>query len=158
MLVGLTRNYRIRAGWFVALIYLFCVLAPAISYALPGEYAVPCLSDENLTPELVHVHGKASSLSVLQDGHAHRHSEGLMATNIQSDHNLVSTTVDEKSTNQNTPHSSDARCCGLMCVSAVPANLVDIVVPSAPKTIGDVGGYLKATDNAPATLYRPPIS
>jgi len=50
------------------------------------------------------------------------------------------------------------QCCGLMCVTALPATVVEIVKPSAPTALCEVEGYRKVTDNAPARLYRPPIS
>jgi hypothetical protein len=37
---------RLRAGWIVALVYLLCVLAPTLAFALPGSRAVtPCLTE-----------------------------------------------------------------------------------------------------------------
>jgi hypothetical protein len=45
-----------------------------------------------------------------------------------------------------------------MCVTALPAALIDIVKPSAPTALCEVEGYRKVTDNAPPRLYRPPIS
>ena len=59
-----------KAGWIVALVYLLCVMAPALSYALPGEHAVPCMSmgglmagamqmhDEAVQPTHVHLYGQ----------------------------------------------------------------------------------------------------
>ena len=41
MFVRLTRPMRAKAGWFVALLYLFCVLAPGVALAL-GD-AASCL-------------------------------------------------------------------------------------------------------------------
>ena len=41
MFVRLTRPVRAKAGWFVALLYLFCVLAPGVALAL-GD-AASCL-------------------------------------------------------------------------------------------------------------------
>ena len=41
MFVRLTRPARAKAGWFVALLYLFCVLAPGVALAL-GD-AASCL-------------------------------------------------------------------------------------------------------------------
>jgi hypothetical protein len=46
MLSRLSKTARLKAGFFVALAYLFCVLAPTISYALPGEHSFAiCLTD-----------------------------------------------------------------------------------------------------------------
>lgn len=45
MLIGLTKTQQLKAGWLVALAYLFCVLAPTLSFALPGGHATPyCLT------------------------------------------------------------------------------------------------------------------
>jgi hypothetical protein len=39
--------------------YLLCVLAPTISYALPGVHAKAlCLTDQNHVPGMVHVHSE----------------------------------------------------------------------------------------------------
>lgn len=40
MLVRLTRDQRKKAGWIVALVYLLCIMAPTLSYAMPGKQAV----------------------------------------------------------------------------------------------------------------------
>ena len=56
------------------------------------------------------------------------------------------------------PHSSDGQCCGLMCVTALPATLVDVAKPSVPKAVREAESYRKLTDNAPPQRYRPPIS
>jgi hypothetical protein len=41
MFVRLTRRKRVKAGWFAALLYLFCVLAPGV--ALAAGDAASCL-------------------------------------------------------------------------------------------------------------------
>ena len=48
MFVRLTRPVRAKAGWFVALLYLFCVLAPGVALAL-GD-AASCLMTELRRP------------------------------------------------------------------------------------------------------------
>lgn len=61
MFVGLTRTKRLRAGWIIALAYLFCVLAPTLSVALPGSHAIAyCLTDDDHTPGLLMCTVKAS--------------------------------------------------------------------------------------------------
>ena len=44
MFVRLTRPARAKAGWFIALLYLFCVIAPGVALAL-GD-AASCLMTE----------------------------------------------------------------------------------------------------------------
>lgn len=154
MLVRMTRTKRLRAGWLIALAYLFCVLAPTISYALPGVHTpAACLTDKNHVPGMVHVHSEPQRT---HDGHAHDHAgaQGFAA----GDHDSMSTTSNSKSIPQKAPHSSEGQCCGLMCVTAIPATVVDIVKPFAPTALCEVEGYRNVADNAPPRLYRPPIS
>jgi hypothetical protein len=148
-----------RAGWIVALIYLLCVLAPTISYALPGKHAVaPCLADENHVPGVVHWHNEMPTQHAHKDGHVHDHSGGHSHANADSDHDSMPIALNGNSVPEKAPHSSDGQCCGLMCVTALPATVIEIVKPFAPTALCEIEGYRKVTDNAPPRLYRPPIS
>ena len=155
MLVRLTRTRRLRAGWLIALAYLLCVLAPTISYALPGLHSpARCLTDENHVHGMVHVHSEPQHVHA--DGHTHDHdaAQGLAA----GDDDSMSMTSDSVSVPEKAKHSSDGQCCGLMCVIAIPASVGDIVKPAAPTAICEAEGYRNVADNAPSRLYRPPIS
>jgi hypothetical protein len=159
MLVRLTRAKRLRAGWIVTLAYLLCVLAPTISYALPGTHApAPCLTDDDHVPGMVHVHNEMPTKHVYKNGQVHEHAAAHSHASPDGDHHLVSMAMEGKSDPQKAPHSTDGQCCGLMCVTALPATLIDIVTPSAPMAVCEAEGYLKVTDNTPSRLYRPPIS
>lgn len=152
MLVRLTRTKRLRAGWLVALVYLLCVLGPTISFALPGSHALAhCFSESTLVPGMAHTHAEVSNAHVNRDG-VHDHSNGH--ARFDRDHDAVSTANPVPQA----PHSSDGQCCGLTCVSALPAALIDVVTPSAPLVPCEVESYREVTDNAPSRLYRPPIS
>jgi hypothetical protein len=154
MLTRLTRLKRLRAGWFVALIYLLCVLAPTLSFALPGSRAVtPCLTEA----AAVHMHTGAPVQRVRNDGHVHDHANVHSHANPGNDH-PISTALNDQSAPEKAPHSSGGQCCGLMCVTALPATLIDIVKPSAPTALCEVEGYRKVTDNGLSRHYRPPIS
>ncbi|WP_441242295.1 hypothetical protein [Tardiphaga sp. 768_D3_N2_1] len=157
MLVRLTRVQRLRAGWFVALTYLLCVLAPTISLALPGQPpAALCLTGESHMTGMVHVNSSASA-HMHGDGQAHDHSVAhASAAHADGDHALMA--IDDASGSHKVPHSPNGPCCGLMCVSALPAVLADIVTPSVPTVLRVTEGYRAVTDRAPARLYRPPIS
>src|SRR6266851_387339 len=75
MIIGLTGTRRVGAGCFVALIYLLCVLAPTLSFALPGSRAVtPCLTEAAHGPGTVHMHTDAPIQHVRIDGHVHDHA------------------------------------------------------------------------------------
>jgi hypothetical protein len=157
MALRLTRASRWKAGWLLSLVYLLCVLAPAISFALPGSHAVAlCLTDENHVPGLVLVRNEMPTQHVQADGHVHDHSGGHSHANSEADHPSMS--MNAKSVPEKSPHSSEGQCCGLMCVTALPATLIDIAKPAAPMALCEVEGYRKVTDNAPPRHYRPPIS
>jgi len=150
---------RSKAGWLLALIYLLCVLAPTISYALPGEHAVaPCLTDDDHVPGMIHVHYEIPKQHVHKDGHLHAHSGRYPHTKSGGDHRSMSMVLNAKPKSENMPHSSSGQCCGLVCGTALPATLIEIVTPSVPTARCEVEGYRKVSDSAPPTLYRPPIS
>lgn len=157
MLVRLTRAQRLKAGWFIALAYLLCVLAPTISFALPGQHPVaPCLTGESHMVGMVHVSNSASA-HLHGDGHAHDHS-AMHSSAAHADGDQASVAIDDASGSHKAPHAPKGLCCGLMCVSALPATLTDIVTPAVPTTLRVTDGYRAVTDSAPARLYRPPIS
>jgi hypothetical protein len=162
MLVRLTREQRLKAGWFVALAYLLCVLAPTISFALPGQHPVaPCLTGESHMVGIVHVSPGAPAQHMHGDGHAHDHSAAHSSSTHSAAHadgGHASMALDDNSTPSKAPHAPNGLCCGLMCVSALPATLTDIVTPSVPTVLRVAEGYRAVSDSTPARLYRPPIS
>lgn len=155
MLVGLTRTQRQRAGWFVALAYLFCVLVPTIASALPGHHTPPhCLTGDNQVSGMVHVHHE--SLTPAHEGeHAHHHAGVQVSTVASHDAEMAAQKSDADPAKE--PQLMDGKCCGLMCVTALPAALVAMAKPSVPKAARIFDSYRKLADNAPARLYRPPI-
>jgi len=157
MIIGLTRTSRVGAGWFVALIYLLCVLAPTLSFALPGSRAVtPCLTEAAHVPGTVHMHTDAPIQHVRIDGHVHDHANvHSQASSGDQDRSMA---LNGKSVPEKAPHSHDGQCCGLSCAPALPAMLTDIVKPSGPMVLCEMQGYRKISDNTPPRLYRPPIS
>src|ERR1700716_386847 len=109
MLVRLSRMKRLRAGWFVALIYLLCVLAPTISFALPGSHAVaPYLTDASHVPGMVHVHTEVPTQHIHKDGHGHDHSGGYSHTN-SGDDRLMSMVLNDSSVPEKAPHFFDGQ-------------------------------------------------
>ena len=159
MFLRLTRAWRWKAGWLLSLIYLICVLAPTISFALPGSRALsPCLSDASHALGVAHLHNDAPAQHVRKDGPVRDHSGAYSHANSGGDHRSTSMALSAKSVPEKAPDSSAGQCCGLTCITALPATLIDIVKPSVPTALCEVEGYRKVTDNAPPQLYRPPIS
>lgn len=155
MLVRLTRAKRLRAGRFIALIYMLCVLAPTISYALPGAHApAPCLTDDDHVPGMVHVHSEPQH----DHEHGYTHHHAAMPANAAGHHGSMYLTADGKSEPGKAAHSSEGQCCGLISVSALPATLIEFATPSAPTALCAIERHRKVSNDAPPTLYRPPIS
>jgi hypothetical protein len=157
MFVRLTKAGRLRAGLLVALVYVLCVLAPTLSFALPGSHAVsPCLTDTDHVPGVLHIHAKVppaqhlhADKSMHDHAMAHSHaSDGMAAAKAPGPTGQLPSKG---------AYSSDGQCCGLMCISALPASLVEIVTPPMPTVSQEVEGYIEVADNGPSRRYRPPI-
>jgi hypothetical protein len=156
MFVRLTRMKRLRVGRLVALVYMLCVLAPTLSFALPGSQAVfPCLTGANHVPGMMHVHAESPTAYLHAEeptpdhAIAHSHASDVVVS--------IKASAPEQTPSKGS-HSSDGQCCGLMCLSALPAALVEIVTPSVPTASQEVEGYLEVADNGPSSHYRPPIA
>ncbi|WP_445490916.1 hypothetical protein [Rhodopseudomonas sp. RCAM05734] len=159
MLVKLTRNRRMKVGWIVALVYLLCVMAPALSYALPGDHAVPCMSMGSLMSGAIPMHDEAAQpMHARLDGQVHDHSAHAMAMSGDEPSTMSSAMDDDEAPAQKGPHATGGKCCALMCVSAMPASLYDIAMPPLSTEVRIVATYRAAADNAPAMHYRPPIA
>lgn len=148
-----------RAGWSIALAYLFCVLAPTLSFVLPGSPAAAyCLTDNDYTPGLAQVHGESTAQYVHKDGQIHDHSGVQTHHNAASDHQVKLVALSDGYDPAKAPHHSDGKCCGLICVPALPAADVSIAKPLLPKVIRVSENFRMLWDNAPPRLYRPPIT
>lgn len=159
MLVSLTRNRRTKAGWIVALVYLLCVMAPGLSYALPGEHAVPCMSMGGLMAGTLQMHAEpVQPMHAHPGGQTHDHSSAhAMAMSDGEPSSMASDMDGDEAPAHKGAHVSGGQCCAQMCVSAMPASLCDIAMPPMPGVVRVVTTYRAAADNAPAVRYRPPI-
>lgn len=141
----------------IALVYLLCVLAPTVSFALPGGQDIAhCLTGENLPPRVVHMHDEGT-MRLHQDGHHHHAGAGMQTEPSVADV-VNAATLKSDFSPAKAPHAMDGKCCGLMCAVALPATFVAVVRPSMPKAVRVSDSYRELTDNAPAVRYRPPIS
>ena len=143
MFVRLTKPARARAGWFAALLYLFCVLAPGTAMAL-GD-AASCLEMKVET---------AAAATVHDASHQHHLAHG--------DHADASAVHDEPAEPQHHDKSSGkaspGACCALLCVSAIAADLPAFATPSQPISLCLSENFQRLPGKAPPLLYRPPIA
>ena len=138
MFVRLTRPVRAKAGWFVALLYLFCVLAPGVALAL-GD-AASCLVHQSGMAAAAHVHAAFASH---EHGEIHQHRADT-----------------DNATQEHTKHQHDDKgpCCAMLCVSAIAADLPAIAKPVPPISLCAFGNFQRLPGKAPPLLYRPPIA
>jgi len=141
MFVRLTRPVLAKAGWFVALLYLFCVLAPGVALAL-GD-AASCLMNRLQPIAAAHVHAAAAS---------HEHGE-------RPQHRAdTGNATQEHTKHQHDDKASPGPCCAMLCLSAIAADLPAIAKPSQPISRCVFGNFQRLPGKAPPLLYRPPIA
>ena len=129
MFVRLTRTERRKAGWLLALAYVFCVLAPGASFAFTGG------------------------------GLAHDHSGIHALSGQPNSFGDMNTVGAEAPVPANGQHDAlGAQCCSIVCVSALPATVMTIVNPTALTSACASENYRGVVDNTPSRRYRPPIS
>jgi hypothetical protein len=158
MLVRLTRAKRLWAVRFAVLVYALCILAPTLSFALPGSQAVsPCLTDASHVPGMVHVHAQAPAAHLHANGTMHDHAAVHSHAGPSHDTAAIKAAMSPEQSPAK-GHTSGTECCGLMCLTALPATLVEIVTPCVPTAAQAIEIYREVADNGPSLLYRPPIA
>jgi hypothetical protein len=139
---------------------MLCVLAPGVSLAFAdGSRAAPCLTDENHGLGIVHLHEYSSSQHVHKDGHVHEYLGGKAHVDKSNSPDSAISVTNETSDPATDNHKvSGGQCCGMVCVSALPTTVIDIIKPSTPTSVCDSENYRNVVDDAAPRHYRPPIS
>ena len=140
MFVRLTKSARLRSGWLVALLYLFCVLAPGAALAL-GD-AASCLTIE--TPAVAHDH------EAVLPAHAHHRPRQLTMR-------MMTTRPVTPDIGMATNGAPDP-CCAMLCVSAIAADPPSVARPVPPISLCVSEDFQRLPGEAPPLLYRPPIA
>ena len=145
MFVRLTRHARRKAGWFAALLYLFCVLAPGAALAL-GD-AASCLTVETTAVALVHeaMSDAAGSSRHHHDVQASQHADAGPAPHDHAGH-------------EHNGKNSPGPCCAMLCLSGIAADLPALATPSQPISVCVSENFQRLPGKAPPLLYRPPIA
>jgi len=148
MFVRLTRPVRAKAGWFVALLYLFCVLAPGVALAL-GD-AASCLMMKVQPTTAAHMHDGAHPMHAA--GASHKHGA------VHQHHADATGAPQEHTKHQHDGKGSPGPCCAMLCVSAIAADLPAVAKPSQPISLCVAENFQRLPGKAPPLLYRPPIA
>lgn len=142
MLARLKRSGRMKAGRLLALLYLFCVVAPGAALAF-GTSPGPCFDDPVVAAVRVHDDARQDH----DAAHHHLAVEG---------HGDVSDFAGGGSHHHG--KSGPGACCAILCLSAMPTVLPNVENPDPPvSTYASVTALLLHAE-APALLYRPPIA
>ncbi len=150
-----TKSFRVKAGVALATLYAFCILLPAVAFALAdGRMAPPCLIDE-LAALSIHDHAVPNASAA-----AHHH-EGTADVHAGDHHHHA---IGGQVEGAKAPAGSDSgksrpgECCGLFPMVALagalrpapaPSRLTSTVIPLlADALIG----------RGPDRIIRPPIA
>jgi hypothetical protein len=145
MLSRFTKAKRLKAAAVLALFYALCSVAPAAAFTFgDGSRTAHCLSqndDHGLHAVGAHQHS-AVNMHSHEDGTAHVHGKKTDSEDSSSEHG----------------NKSETQCCGLICLSALPASVTDGNLPDLPHiaAIGIVERRLAG--QLPVRLDRPPNS
>jgi hypothetical protein len=139
---------RAKAGWFAALLYLFCVLAPGVVLAF-GD-AASCLMTETPATAAAHVHDGAQPMHAA--GAAHQHGDG------HQHHADTGGATHDHAKHQHDGKGSPGPCCAMLCVSAIAADLPAITKPLQPVSACVSENFERLPGEAPPLHYRPPIA
>jgi hypothetical protein len=152
MLARLNKPLRLKAGWCIALAYLFCVLAPSLSFAFAdGSRSAPCIIEDH-DPGM-QMHESVIGGHVHQAGAVHDHTHaGSMS------HPGMMAHEDDGIPAKGPQKPADTRCCGLVTPSAMPASETVLFKPVALTSLCEIERMRDLADNAPPKHYRPPIS
>lgn len=158
MLVRLTKAGRIKAGRLLALVYMFCVLTPSLAFAFSdGPLAAPCLTENEQGFGIFQVHEERAVHSHL-DGHAHHHADVAVSSLSDAREHFVTGSAPNGTGPAEHHQKSGGTCCGMVCVTALPAFIIDLSVPSAPASRCAAETYRRLADDPLPTPYRPPNS
>lgn len=140
---------RAKAGWFAALLYLFCVLAPGAALAL-GD-AASCLMHRSEPAAGAHVDSGA------QPEHTapHRHHE--MPADQDAMHHVDDVTSGPAKY-QHDGKGSAGPCCAMLCVAGIAATPPAVAKPTQPMSNCVAENFQRLPGEAPPLLFRPPIA
>jgi hypothetical protein len=148
MLSRLTKTGRWKAGWCIALVYLFCVVAPGLSFAFAdGLMSAPCLMED---------HGAGMNRG--DEVSSPMVSAPMVSAPMVHDMAMMADADAPVNAPQKHQGHAQPRCCGLVTISAMPVGETVLVKPSMLSSRCEMDRCQAIAGNAPPKLYRPPIA
>lgn len=149
MLTQLTRVLRVKAARILVALYAFCLVAP-VGFAFADSTLAQCLPTPTQVQHAGHVHGEAAHVhqGMTHANHDHQASANAESADAMHDHAGMTDSGGK---------STAPPCCGVMCISALPASMFELtprtMVHASVVASSDAG----ISGEAPDLLYRPPI-
>jgi hypothetical protein len=145
MMVRLTKVFRRRAATMLAALYALCVFAPAMAFAIGGS----ALAADGLTGPshgVVQPHSHdADSARLHNHGHGFVHYHGSDSAHQHPEGG------------DGEPAKAKSNCCGVMCVPALPAALLEAFDEPLPSAAVIMAAESLVPASGPKLPYRPPI-
>jgi len=151
MLMRSTSRMRVKAARILVALYAVCLAVPVAGFVLADSALAHCLTPVAQVQQASHAgHDHQATHAGMTHAHGgHDHHAGADAVAVMDD---------QSGTTQTGGKSTTPPCCGVMCVSALPASPFELTsegVNHAPVlAVADAG----ISGQAPDTLYRPPIA
>jgi hypothetical protein len=139
---------RVKATRILVALYAFCLVAP-VSFAFADSALAHCLTSPTQVQHVGHAHGEAAHVhqGMTHADHDHQASANAESADTMNDH--AGMTHSGKST--------APACCGVMCVSALPASMFELTSRSMTHALVVASSDAGIPGQAPDRLYRPPI-
>jgi hypothetical protein len=152
-----TKSFRVKAAVVVAAVYAFCVLLPAVAFALAdGRMAPPCLMDD-LAAMAMDAPAMAAEAPA---AHAHHHGGAPDAHGVAMTHHHGASEQAGALPQSDPDHgkSRPGECCGLFPIAALAGGLRPAFMPSRPASIVIPLLADALIGRGPDRIIRPPIA
>lgn len=153
----LTRVMRGKAARILVALYALCLVAPIVGFSFADSaLAAHCLDLPQGAMQVQHSHHHGEA-QVNQDHAHHGHLDVAMTGEAAMNDHAGAGMNDHSGAGHSKGKSVVPACCGVMCVSALPASMFELT----PRTMTHAS-VVAASDagipgEAPDLLYRPPI-
>lgn len=149
MLTQLTRVMRVKAARILVALYAFCLVAP-VSLAFADSALTHCLTSPAQVQHVGHAHGEAAHV---HQGMTHADHDRQAPANTES----ADAMHDHAGMTDSGGKSTAPPCCGVMCISALPASMFELTPRTMTHASVVASSDAGISGEAPDLLYRPPI-
>ncbi|MDO8979825.1 MAG: hypothetical protein Q7V17_11395 [Afipia sp.] len=149
MLTQLTKVVRTKAARILVALYAFCLVAP-VGFAFADSALAHCLPGPTQVQHAGHAHGEAAHVhqGMTHADHDHQAPANTESADVMHDHAGMTDSGGK---------STAPACCGVMCISALPASMFELMPRTMTHASVVASSDAGISGEAPDRLYRPPI-